>query len=196
MDPDTLAPLADRFPELPFIVPQAKLDTAKERIGTQANLMGVTAGDRFTPLPGLDLRVFPAAHETEERDADGNHLYLGYGLSAIASIGGQFSLYHSGDTIPFTALSDALADFAPDIALLPVNGRDAERLSAGVPGNMTLDEGARLCREAGVNHMIPHHFGMFAFNTLDEKFIDQAAAELAYPKVHKPKVGEAIILVG
>lgn len=196
MDPDTLAPLAKRFPDLPFVVPRAKADVARDRIGTQANLVEVTAGDILAPLEGLDIRVFPAAHEVEERDAAGNHVFLGYGLAITTPTGEHMHLYHSGDTIPFASLTEAVVDFAPDIALLPVNGRDATRLSAGIPGNMTLEEAVALCRDAGAECLIPHHFGMFAFNTLDEEIIDQAALDVPLPAIVKPSVNEALFVVG
>ena len=104
-------------------------------------------------------------------------------------------LYHSGDTIPFPALTEAVSSFAPNIALLPVNGRDTARLSAGIPGNMTLDEAVKLCRAVGMSWMVPHHFGMFAFNTLDETVIEAAAATSSKPQIIKPAIGEALHLV-
>lgn len=195
MDPDTLKPLAERYPDVPFVVPRAKLDVARERIGQDARLIGVTAGDGLEPLAGLFLAVMPAAHEAEERDAAGDHLFLGYGIAFEHSDGETLRLYHSGDTIAFPALTEAVSLFAPDIALLPVNGRDTARLSAGIPGNMTLDEAQKLCNAAGTSWMVPHHFGMFAFNTLDERVIDEAAASNASPHLIKPRIGEALHLV-
>jgi len=54
-----------------------------------------------------------------------------------------------------------------DLALLPVNGRSDRLTSRGIMGNMTFDEAQALCVAAGIGAWVPHHFGMFAFNTAD-----------------------------
>lgn len=189
MDPDTLRPLAARFPDLPFVVPAARMDVARERIGLSAKLVGVDAGETLDPLEGVTVTVFPAAHETLERDREGRHLFLGYGIHA-----GGFRLYHSGDTIPFDGLAEAVRGFRPEIALLPVNGRDAARLAAGIPGNLTLAEAVELATAAGVAYLVPHHFGLFAFNTADEAAIDALALASSGPKIVKPAAGETLAL--
>ncbi|MEQ8655836.1 MAG: MBL fold metallo-hydrolase [Hyphomicrobiales bacterium] len=186
MDPETLGPLARRFPDLPFVVPRSKRDLARERIGLHANLILVSDQETLSPLSGLTLRVLPAAHETLERDSDGNAVFLGYGIQTET-----MTLYHSGDTIPFDGLAEAVHQLSPDIALLPVNGRDATRLATGIPGNFTLEEAMALCQDTGIAWMIPHHFGMFAFNTLDEDIIDAATASQS-PRLVKPVIGERL----
>lgn len=189
MDPETLGPLALRCPDLPFVVPRAKLVVARERIGTNANLITVSDGQTLSPLPGLTLHVLPGAHETLDRDGDGNAHFLGYVIEA-----GGVTLYHSGDSIPFDGLSAAVRACAPDIALLPVNGRDAVRLDAGIPGNFTLEEAIALCQDADIPWLVPHHFGMFAFNTLSEEAIDAATAKVDTPHIAKPIIGERLLL--
>jgi len=195
MDPDTLAPLAQRFPDLPFVVPRAKAAVARDRIGETAHLIEVTVEDVLSPLSGLEITVFPAAHETEERDEAGDHVFLGYGLEWTTREGAPIRLYHSGDTVPFDRLDQSVAGFAPDVALLPVNGRDRARLEAGIPGNMTLDEAIALCRDAQIGWLVPHHFGMFAFNTLEEDIIDQAARTQKALCITKPSINEALGIV-
>ena len=182
MDPDTLGPLYHRFPDLPFVVPAAVEGIARDRIGQGADLRPVAAQDRLTPLPGLTMEVFAAAHETRQRDAEGRDRFLGYGLAVPA-----FRLYHSGDSIPFAELDAQVQAFAPDVALLPVNGRDAARAAAGIPGNFTLEEAQHLARECAF--LVPHHFGMFDFNTLDTARIDAAAARSTHPRIIRPVAG-------
>ena len=175
MDPDTLRPLARTHPTLRFVVPAASLDAARERCGVgDERLVAVDAGQSVEPLPGVRVRPVPAAHETLETDAAGRHVWLGYGIEAAG-----LSLYHSGDTVPWPGLAGAVRELAPHLALLPVNGRDEERRRHGVPGNLTLDEAAALCAEAGVRAMIAHHHGLFDFNTLPADVIDARAAALA-----------------
>jgi L-ascorbate metabolism protein UlaG (beta-lactamase superfamily) len=116
----------------------------------------------------------PAAHETLERDTRGHHRYLGYVMRLP-----EATIYHSGDCIPYPGLSDALAAHRIDVALLPVNGRDAFRASHGMPGNFTLAEAAALCREQSIPTMIAHHFGMFEFNTIAREDIEAEAESAA-----------------
>jgi len=187
MDPDTLAPLAARFPDLPFIVPAAREDVARARIGAGARILPVDAGEWLEPLEGLRIDVLPAAHEARERDTRGRHVFLGYGITS-----GGITIYHSGDCVPFDGLFPAVAALRPDIALLPVNGRDAHRLSAGIPGNFTPEEAIHLAQQTGVGFLIPHHFGMFSFNTCDPEEIDRLAKATSYPTILRPLAGEML----
>lgn len=183
LDPETLAPLHIRFPDLEFVVPGAREEMARQRIGASANLVLVDAGDNLSPLDGLTIRVFPAAHEAFDHDLYGRHPYLGYGISSNG-----LRVYHSGDSIPFEGLQHLIADFAPHIALLPVNGRDADRLADGIPGNFTLEEAIELAKITPF--LIPHHFGMFDFNTADPQDIDAAAANsVSLPTIMRPVAG-------
>ena len=185
LDPETLGPLAIRFPDLPFVVPASKADIARERIGSAANLILADSDQSLTPIDGLNLSLFPAAHETLERDKAGRHVFLGYGISS-----GGLKIYHSGDTVPYPGLQERIDIFAPDIALLPVNGRDKERLASGVPGNLNLAEAIDLCRNVSV--LIPHHWGMFHFNTIEPSEIDKAASNSGAPTIVKPAVGKCL----
>jgi L-ascorbate metabolism protein UlaG (beta-lactamase superfamily) len=99
---------------------------------------------------------------------------------------------HSGDTIPYPGLADRLRAFAADVLLLPVNGRDAGRRDARIPGNLTLDEAIALGADAGAPYLVPHHFGMFAFNTLDPATIDAAAAGSRDLIILRPRIGVAL----
>ncbi len=189
MDPDTLGPLAARFPDLPVVVPAARLDVARARTGAGARLVPVDAGQVIRFGTDLTIQVFPAAHETRETDAGGRHVFLGYGL-----LSGGIRMYHSGDCIPFDGLGAALRAFCPDITLLPVNGRDSRRLSAGIPGNFTLEEAVELTRTAGASVLVPHHFGMFSFNTCEVSAIDRAAAAERAVTILRPVAGETLRL--
>jgi L-ascorbate metabolism protein UlaG (beta-lactamase superfamily) len=185
MDPDTLGPLYKRFPQTEFVVPRGALETAHTRIHQDARIRAVDADEDHSVSSGLRLRVFPAAHETLLRTEEGYHVFLGYGIDANG-----LKIYHSGDSIPFEGLARRIDDFAPDIALMPVNGRDAERLADGIPGNFTLQEAISLTRSVPI--LIPHHFGMFAFNTIDPSEIDHAAAATNTPKIVRPTLGASL----
>ena len=177
MDPGALAPLARRLPGLRFIVPAASAALARER--TEAGddrLVLMDASETISPLPGITVRALRAAHETIERDESGRCRFLGY---AVTSQGA--SIFHSGDCTPYKGQVEDLAQAAPDLALLPVNGRSSALRRAGFAGNFSTAEALALCAGAGVRSMIAHHYGMFAFNTVDPEAIDGA---LAVASVH------------
>ncbi|MEI6166601.1 MAG: MBL fold metallo-hydrolase [bacterium] len=102
-------------------------------------------------------------------NARGEHHWLGY----IIRMAGR-AIYHSGDCVPYEGLPERLAAERIDVALLPVNGR-----GKGVPGNFTFEEAVALCRAAQIPVLVAHHFGMFAFNTVDETELKRKMAGLA-----------------
>ncbi len=183
MDPGTLPRLAQACPGCRFVAPAAEMAFA-ESMGLPADrLVAAEAGLRLQPLPDLDLTLdpLPAAHEQLEQDQQGRHRFLGY-VIAVHGV----RLYHSGDCIPYEGLADAVRALAPDLALLPVNGRDAERAASRIPGNFTLDEAIELCATAGIPSLMPHHFGLFAFNTADPAEIAAAAKRIRHPGLLPP----------
>lgn len=192
MDPDTLQALAVRFPEISFVVPAASIAEARKRCGvTDDRLIAVNAGDDLQPLPGLRVRPLPSAHETLDINADNQHEWLGYVID-VAGV----RLYHSGDCIPYPALAATLSSIAPQVGLLPVNGRDIARSGNGVPGNFTLDEAIALCRQAGLPVMVAHHYGLFDFNTVEPDVIDARGALESSPQfaMHRAQPGWAMRL--
>ena len=175
MDPGTLPALAQSFPEAVFVFPEAERTEATRRSGLAPDsprLRGTDAGDRLTLLPGIGLTAFAAAHEQPETDAQGRHRFLGYGIEVAG-----LRLWHSGDCVPFPGLVQAVGAFAPDVALLPVNGRDPVLRAAGVPGNFTLAEAVQTALAVGARQMLAHHYDLFAFNTCDPALIDATAAQ-------------------
>lgn len=172
MDAETLKPLANRLPSLKFVVPAASRELAMQRIGVDSGrLILVDAGER-KQFDGFELQVMRAAHETLEQDESGHHKFLGYGLDF-----GSTRIFHSGDTIPFEGQDEEIRAFAPDLALLPVNGRSAALKAAGFAGNLTISEAVALCRRCGIGVMMAHHYDMFAFNTISAEEIERTALD-------------------
>lgn len=169
MDPGTLPVLAKNNPDCGFIVPRAEIQTAQARGVPHDQLITVNAGDNFSLRPEkIHLEIIASAHETIETDDNGDHRYLGFVINF-----GDLIIYHSGDGVPYEGLAELLTQHKPDIALLPVNGRDEFRRSNGVPGNFTFDESIELCLSAGIPIMVAHHFGMFDFNTISQQEINE-----------------------
>jgi len=159
LDPLTVAALLkNNRPR--FVAPRARREVALSRGIPPDLLLSVTAGDAFV-LAGTAVDVVPAAHEELTVDDAGDHVFLGY-VFEVAGV----RFYHSGDCAPYAGQAELLASLDIDVALLPVNGRDPERLANGVPGNFTLEEAVRLCHEADIPELVCHHIGLFDFNTV------------------------------
>lgn len=171
MDPGTLPALAAGNPSCCFVVPGAESAVALARGVPPDRLVGVNAGDRLELGDGVTLEVTPAAHEKIETDGAGRHKYLGF----ILRLGG-YAIYHAGDCVPFEGQAGLLAAARVDLALLPVNGRDALRASRGVLGNFSFREAIALCVAARIPALLAHHVGMFDFNTLSQEQLREGAA--------------------
>ncbi len=166
-DAGTVPPLMAANPECVFVCPKSAEEKAVElRVPSERTLF-VDSGEKHL-FDAIAIEAIPSAHEKLERNDRGEHRHLGY----IMEMGG-LRLYHSGDCVPYDGLAVELAKRRIDIALLPVNGRDDFRRGHGVPGNFTIDEAAKLCLSAGIGFLIPHHFGMFDFNTVGVDEISQ-----------------------
>jgi L-ascorbate metabolism protein UlaG (beta-lactamase superfamily) len=170
MDPATLSILATQNPSCQFFVPKAELDSARNAGIPSKQMIGVNAGDSLKLTGQLTVDVLPSAHETLETNERGEHRFLGFILSMAGG-----TIYHSGDCVPYPGLASALKEMNIDLAILPVNGRDEHRRGNGFAGNFTFDEAANLCRDAGISWMVPCHFGMFEFNTISRRELEEKA---------------------
>lgn len=192
MDPGGLPTLVKGNPDCRFVVPRAERNVAIERGVPEEQLVLINACEENALSGGVSLKAIASAHEDLKTDTDGNHHYLGYILEWDG-----IRIYHGGDGVPYDGLAAALKEAADriDLMLLPVNGRDAFRRSRGVPGNFTFEESAELCRAVGSRHFIPHHFGMFDFNTADEEELrKKALAEAPNTECIVPEVGIEYVL--
>jgi L-ascorbate 6-phosphate lactonase len=88
--------------------------------------------------------------------------FLGY----VVEIGG-IGFYHSGDGLVYPELPAALTALAPDVLMVPINGRDHIRESRGIVGNMNETEAAWLCAQVGPSYVIPMHYDAIEGNTGD-----------------------------
>lgn len=182
MDPATLGPLARAQPMLRFVVPAASRAEAERRIGVGPDrLILADAGETVVSVAGLAVTALRAAHETFEQDQDGHHRFLGYALRFALPGGRSVTVVHSGDTVPFAGQVAEVGTQAPDLLLLPVNGRSDALAARGIAGNLTLDEAVAFTAEVGAPAMVAHHHGMFAFNTRPLVEIEACAARSDLP---------------
>ncbi len=157
LDAATLLPLKQANPDLRLIIPEANRNFVARRLGCDTSWpIGVCDGDEVD-VGTFTIHGVPAAHEDLATDAEGRHHFMGYIVCF-----GPHKIYHSGDTLLFDGMVDRLEPFRVDVALLPINGRNATRR---VAGNMSGLEAARLALDIAAKMAIPCHYDMFAFNT-------------------------------
>ncbi|HEX7457401.1 MAG TPA: MBL fold metallo-hydrolase [Ginsengibacter sp.] len=159
LDAETLMPVFKNNPQIKFIIPEANRSFVCERLKCDNNFpIGLNDGKSVT-IDGFTFHGITAKHNEIERDENGNCKYMGY----VIEFGG-YKIYHSGDTLWFDGMVDALKPFAVDVALLPINGNDPARK---VAGNLDCKEAAGLAKAINAKFVIPCHYDMFAFNTAD-----------------------------
>ncbi len=184
LDPGTIRPVAAANPGCRFVVPASAAEVAISR-GVPPDLLVRASAFRPLEIAGVRVHPLPSAHEQLALDDAGEHRFLGY----VLELGGA-TVYHPGDCIPYPELPSLLARHEVDLALLPVNGRDARRATSGVPGNFTLDEAMDLAAACGFGAVIGHHFGLFDFNTIDpDAARERIAARRGIPPFLLAEVG-------
>lgn len=171
-----------------FVVPRSESVKGVSRGIPASRLLGIDAGEIFAS-GGVTVTAVPAAHEQISLDEHGQNLFLGY----VIDIGGV-RLYHSGDCTPFDGQEELIRSLDVDVALLPVNGRDAHRVGNGVPGNFELEEAVALCLSAGVPALVCHHWGLFEFNSADPDDLRDRLGEVGDLDWRVPELGAPFAL--
>ena len=151
-------PLLDTNPQARLVIPGANREFVLRRLGENFAGRLVELDDGLSEsVAGLKIVGVAAAHSTIERDAAGRCLFLGYVVQWE-----KVTVYHSGDTMWYDGIVEALRKFEVDIALLPINGDRPERR---VAGNLDGRQAAQMARAIGARCVIPCHYDMFEFNT-------------------------------
>jgi L-ascorbate 6-phosphate lactonase len=134
-----------------------------------ARLVGARPGE---PIAVGDVTVHPvpALHGVHVADAyahglptDGDAVrYLGYVIDTPAG-----RAHHSGDTLRWPGDAELLRRHRVDVALLPINGRDADREARDVVGNLDAREALELARDAAIPLIVPMHYDLMEGNLGD-----------------------------
>ena len=169
MDPGTLPDLLAASSRAEFFFPAALEDHAVSMDLPQARSVGMIAGSVETRGP-VAIRAVPSAHEGLDTDAVGRHLYVGFVIEL-----GPFRVYHSGDSLAYNGLAEALGREPFDVLFLPINGRDPSR---GVAGNMSAAEAVDLANAIRPRFVVPHHYDMFIFNTVPVESFESESSRL------------------
>jgi L-ascorbate metabolism protein UlaG (beta-lactamase superfamily) len=175
LDLPLLPVLLERSPSVRVVLP-APLVTFVEDVVPEGQVVAVQPHDMLE-LGSLALHVVPAFHGVTVEDAygDGSAVggrprFVGYVLE------GERPVYHAGDTIVTDELTAALQPLRIEVALLPINGRDATRESRGIVGNMDAGEAVELALTVGAERLVPYHWDGFAGNTVSPGTVVDAAA--------------------
>ena len=165
LDGETLSAIAAAGNGVTLILPEANIEFARERLGGAAvDYLGLDENTGKFKGP-WEIKGVSAAHNEVERDELGRCRFLGFQVGF-----GEFSVYHSGDTLWHETLVEQLLDGRPDLAMLPINGNKPERR---VAGNLNGMEAAALARAIGARMVVPCHYHMFSFNTeKPDEFMD------------------------
>jgi len=157
LDAETLCPILAANPQVKLVIAEANRTFVADRLKIDVGLAIGLDDETSIELSGITVSGIASAHETLECDERGHAKFLGYVLQF-----GDWSIYHSGDTLRYQGMSEKLRPFGVDVALLPINGRAPERR---VSGNLSGPEAAQLARDIEAKLVIPCHFDMFEFNT-------------------------------
>jgi L-ascorbate metabolism protein UlaG (beta-lactamase superfamily) len=161
--------LAQASPKAVFVVPELVRTQLIADLGLPAERVRGLDDGGMLELCGLRLHGLPAAHELLEPDPiTGGFRFLGVVIEAEGC-----AIYHAGDSCIYEGMQARLRAFRLAAALLPINGRDAERLARNCIGNMTFQEAADLAGAIRPGLTVCAHFDMFMGNLEDpRKFAD------------------------
>jgi L-ascorbate metabolism protein UlaG (beta-lactamase superfamily) len=147
LDAATLNPILQNTPACKLIIPEANRDFVADRLHIDKSLpIGLNDGETYQDET-FKITAIPAAHNTIDRNESGQCHYLGYFITV-----GGIRIYHSGDTLYYADMEKLIRDFAPHVALLPINGNLASRK---VAGNLNAEEAVGLAKSCNIPYVIP-----------------------------------------
>lgn len=161
-----------------FLVPAyVAADVVRDTGLKRTQVIGYRQGESIT-IGGIRATAVASAHERLEFDRRGRSKNLGFVLETKGK-----RIYHSGDCCLYEGLQTTLAEFGRfDAAFLPINGRDAWRLTHDFIGCMNEHEAVELAGELNVKVLVPGHYDMFKPNLGNVKEC-VAFAKAKYPKL-------------
>lgn len=182
------SPVARVVVPAPLVALVAPLVGAGRVTGALADIELAVAGARVTPVPARHGVTIADAYTFGRELSDGLCRYLGY----VIDVGGV-RLYHAGDTIAYDGLAERLRTLRVTVALLPINGRDAEREARGVVGNLGPAEAADLAVAAAIPTLVPMHYDGIAGNTANVEELTRYASGHPALEVRVLGIGEEAI---
>jgi L-ascorbate 6-phosphate lactonase len=197
-DAESVPAIAAASPEAVFVVPEPIVDMVTEASIRADRVVGVQPGQAPLEIAGLSIRAVPAMHGVTMEDAYGFGEELSGGLIRFVGYvvdAAGVRLYHAGDTIRYDGMEDLLGALTIDIAMLPINGRDADREARGIVGNLSEREAATLAAAIEAHTVIPMHYDLFARNRgYPEWLVENISRDHAGPHVVVPTVESPFVL--
>lgn len=200
LDPGTVPVLAERNPEARWVAPAPVVPQLTALGVPGAQVAGALADVRLD-VAGVGVEPVAAAHAFApdgfggyafSTDEEGRHDAVGY----LVELGGV-RLLHAGDTIWWPGYAERLQALEADVAILPINGRDAARERRGLVGNLDPREAADLAVAAQIPLVVPCHWDGVTGNTEDPAvFVSYAVRTYPSLGIRLPAVGEGVHVVG
>lgn len=190
-DAGTLGPIAQASPQARFVITGWSHGIADQAGIEPARRIVPQVGRPFT-LGDARITAVPSAHYAVEEDPVKGHRWLGFVIEWNG-----VTLYHSGDTIIYPGYLEHMKALPrADVAIVPVNGRDAYRDSLGIVGNLLPAEAVWLARELGWDVLIAGHNDLFIGNCIGAGELPDAIRR-ANPrqKMHVLQPGELYLYV-
>jgi L-ascorbate 6-phosphate lactonase len=179
LDLGFLPTLLERSPTATVVLPEALVGLV-EGVVPESQIVTVNPQDAVE-VGGIEVDVVPAIHGVTMDDAYGDGSSLGGGPRFVGyAFRGRPCVYVAGDTIVTDEVASSLSRLGIEVALLPINGRDAAREAQGIVGNMDAGEAVELALAIGATRLIPYHWDGYAGNTVRPgTVVDAAAARIA-----------------
>ncbi len=178
LDPLTLPGAAAASP-LATVVPPAAIRDMTTRMNVPPDRLRTMRGDDLFTHEGISIHALPAAHMTLDYSEPDGYRYLGYVIQANG-----VTIYHSGDTQPYSGWATRVSKFKLDVALLPISGVD----------NLHWQQAVYFCANHRPRLAIPMHYGMFKNYTEDPlKFTEALARNVPRQPTRILQVGERLI---
>lgn len=160
-----------------FIVPRMHIPNLCFKMQIDESRFIGLDDDMMVSLGEIIITGIASAHEFLDMDADGRFPFLGYFIEYKG-----MKIYHAGDTCIYEGLYERLRRAAPDVMIVPINGRDAIRYKENIIGNMTYQEAVDLVGTVKPKLAVPAHYDMFKSNGENPmKFIEYLNAK--YPNI-------------
>ncbi len=167
LDLPALPGLLGRYPEMVVVVPNPLARRVRDAV-PRATVMGVQPGNTIA-AGSTTVHGVTAWHGVTMQDgytdgrgltSDGQSPFVGYVIDFP-----EATVYHGGDTVLGAGMVEELLGLRIDIAMLPINGRDAQREDDGILGNLDAGEAVELAERLAARILVPMHFDMVRGNT-------------------------------
>lgn len=168
LNPDTVREYLASGKEAFFVAP-LPICHMLEELGVKSKKIIGACAEKSIRINTCEILPIPCAHTELHTDENGEFFELSY----IIRSGGR-SVFFGGDMSIYDGLIERLMREKLDILLLPCNGRDENRTSCGIIGNIDEKEAARLASTLKAP-FIPMHHDLYAINGCPEDNIIFAA---------------------